>query len=195
MRLALAASPWPVPRSRPFWPGWRFARELPGHGTDAAALQWRFVRGGVFAPRRLATAFGLLSAVSLGVAIGLWLAGVPAVRHLAAAELLLIGGALAVWSRHAGDAETITLAARELSVEHRRGRRTERAAFRAEWVRVEPAHDAQSLLELTGQGRRARVGRYLRPEWRFALAQELRDAVKHECLRPAAQDPQQEPRR
>lgn len=195
MRLAFAPSPWLAPRTQPWVAGWRFARELPAAGRCARALQWRFARGGAFAPRQRGATLALLGAVSVGITIGLGLAGAPSVLPFAALQLALLAAAWLLWSRHGDDAETITLAARELSVEHRCGRRTERVAFRAEWVRVEPAHGARSLLELSGQGRRTRVGRYLRPEWRAALARELREAVKHECLRGAPREqPQEEPR-
>jgi uncharacterized membrane protein len=50
-------------------------------------------------------------------------------------------------------------------------------------VRVEPAHGDGSLVELTGQGQHVRVGRYLRPELRNALARELRLALRRECAR------------
>jgi uncharacterized membrane protein len=66
------------------------------------------------------------------------------------------------------------------------------AAFRAEWVRIEPVHGEGSLVEIAGQGRRVRVGRYLRPELRMALARELRLAVRMECARPALQETQME---
>jgi uncharacterized membrane protein len=190
MPAAIAPSPWPAPSGWPRIEPWRFGRESSGDG--APMMQWRFARGGSFAPRWLFGVFGAACLLLLGIGIGFWWAGAPGVLPFAGIELALVGLAFAVWSRHAGDAETITLAQRELRVEHRCGRRTERTAFRAEWVRVEPAHDGQSLVELTGQGQRARVGRYLRPEWRSALAGELRTALKHECLRPAWQHKQQE---
>lgn len=175
-------------------PAWRFAHELPGADGPGPALRWRFVRGGSFAPRQLLGVFGLVCLLSLGIGIGFWWAGAPGVLPFAGIELGVLGLTLLVAARHARDAETITLSRRELRVEHRFGRRTERTAFRAEWVRVEPTHGAQSLLELTGQGQRARIGRYLRPEWRSALAQELRAALKRECQRPAWQDEQDKQR-
>jgi uncharacterized membrane protein len=53
---------------------------------------------------------------------------------------------------------------------------------------VEPMYGEGSLLELSGQGQRIRVGRYLRPELRGALARELRLALRRDCARAAAQD-------
>jgi uncharacterized membrane protein len=49
-------------------------------------------------------------------------------------------------------------------------------------------HGEGSLVEITGQGHRMRVGRYLRPDLRTALARELRQALRQECARPAAQE-------
>jgi uncharacterized membrane protein len=79
----------------------------------------------------------------------------------------------------------LMLADGALVVEHRCGARTERAEFRAAWVRVEPARAQGSLVELSGEGRQMRVGRYLRPELRLQLAQELRRALRTVGLQSA----------
>ena len=60
------------------------------------------------------------------------------------------------------------------------------ARFRAEWVSVEPTHGDGSLVELSGQGQRVRIGRFLRPEMRAAFAQELRLALRTARTVPAA---------
>ena len=188
MSSTFAPSPWPAPTPAPI--AWRFAREMrqPRNGADRSAMQWRMLRHSSFVPGCLLAVFIALSTVALGIAAAFWWLGAPGVLPLAGAELLALGTAFWLCSRHAGDAETITLAEHELNVEHRFGRGVERAAFRAEWVRVEPVHGEGSLVEITGQGRRMRVGRYLRPELRMALARELRQAVRLECTRPAVQE-------
>ena len=56
--------------------------------------------------------------------------------------------------------------------------RLERAEFNRDWVRVEPGVDDPALIEVSGQGRRVVVGRYLRPELRPALAREIRRALR-----------------
>ena len=48
-------------------------------------------------------------------------------------------------------------------------------------LEIPPAGDDGSLVEVSGEGRHTRVGRYVRPEWRAQLAQELRLALR---LRP-----------
>jgi len=153
------------------------------------------VRNGSYRRGRLLGIYLMLCAVSLGIGVGFWWAGAPAVLPLAGIELILLGLACWISARHAGDAEVLTLADRELTVEQRIGRREERFVFRAEWLRVEPVAGEGSLVVLSGQGRRTCVGRYLRPELRMALAHELRRAVRRECTRPMAQDTQLEPQR
>jgi uncharacterized membrane protein len=65
-----------------------------------------------------------------------------------------------------------------LVVERADGRRVERVEFTPAWVRVEPEHGEGSLIELSGQGRRISVGRFVRPELRRELADELRWALR-----------------
>ena len=60
-------------------------------------------------------------------------------------------------------------------------RRPSVCQFRAAWVRVEPRRGEGSLVELSGDGRQSFVGRYLRPEMRTPLAQELRVALRENC--------------
>ncbi len=186
MSTTFVSSVWPVPTPRPAVAQWRFAREMPLPRGDAGAvaLQWLMARNSSLAVDRLIWIYAALCAVGLGIGVAFWWAGAPAILPLAGIELLLLGTAFWVSLRHAGDAETITLAERELKVEHRCGRQVENAAFRAEWVRVEPEHGERSLVELSGQGQRMRVGRYIRPELRPALARELRLALRRESARP-----------
>ena len=65
-----------------------------------------------------------------------------------------------------------------LSVECTLGRRTDQVDFAPAWVRVEPAHGDRSLIELSGEGKRISIGRFVRPELRRALADELRAALR-----------------
>jgi uncharacterized membrane protein len=167
-----------MPKAQP----WRFARELrqSRDGADASIVQWSMARQGCLAPGRLLAVYLALCAVSLGVGIVLWRLGAPAVLPLAGAELLLLGAAFWVCSRHASDAQTLTLCDRRLQVETGNGRLVEGAAFRAEWVRVEPSLGEGSLIDISGQGRSLRVGRFVRPELRMALARELRLALRRD---------------
>lgn len=58
------------------------------------------------------------------------------------------------------------------------GSRVERTEFEPQEVRVQVRLDPRSLIELSGQGRRVAVGRFVRPESRSALAEELRSALR-----------------
>jgi len=185
MTAATAPRPWPAPAAGTAATGWRFARAL---DDGAVGLQWVLKRNGSITPAQLFGTYLALCAVSLTVALGFTWHGASPVLAFAGIELLLVGAALLVYARHAADCERITLAGGALSVEHHHGQQTERTQFRAAWVRVEPRHGEGSLVELTGDGRRQCVGRYLRPDMRTPLAHELRAALRATSLPvPAAE--------
>lgn len=175
MTATVAPSPWPAP-SAAHRAVWRFGRVL--ETSSSSGMQWVMRRNCSITPRQLMAVYVSLCAVSLVIAAGFWIAGAPTVLAFAGLELLMLGLALTLYARHATDCETIVLAGRELAIEHRCGDVVARASFRAEWVRVEPASDDGSLVEVSGEGRHTRVGRYVRPEWRAQLAQELRLALR-----------------
>jgi uncharacterized membrane protein len=177
MSTATASRPWPAPAAngKGAVMAWRFARALDG---GAIGLQWVLKRNCSITPTQLFGTYLALCAVSLTIALGFTWNGASPVLAFAAIELLLVGVALLVYARHAADQERITLADGALRVEHQRGPQTERTEFRAAWVRVEPRHGEGSLVELSGDGQQTFVGRYLRPEMRTPLAQELRVALR-----------------
>ena len=72
-----------------------------------------------------------------------------------------------------------------MTVEHAHGPRTVTVEFEPAWVRVEPETGDRSLIELSGQGRRIAVGRFVRPELRRQLAEELRWALRRWQSGPA----------
>lgn len=177
MSTAAAPAPWPAPSGAAT--AWRFARLVQLPGREAPVLQWVLRRNGPsITPRQLMAVYVSLCAVSLLIGAAFWWQGATYVLAFAGVELVLVGAALGVYARHAADRETVTLAERDVEVERHFGRQVERAAFRAEWVCVEPAQAQGSLVELAGQGRRMLIGRFLRPEHRAALAQELRRALR-----------------
>ena len=174
MTATLAPSPWPAPAAPRRDAGWRFGLEL----TSPAGWRFDLCRNASITPRRLLLAYVLLCTLALAVAGGFWWQGVAMVLVFTTLELLAVGVALLVMARHARDGEVITLTDREMSVEQRCGPSVAHTSFRAEWVRVEPAADDGSLVELSGEGRSVRVGRHVRPELRVELAQELRRALR-----------------
>lgn len=164
----------------------RFGRETPAmEPADSASVEatswsveWVLKRNCSMAPRQLLWFYASLCALSLGIAGMFWLRGATLVMPFAWLELLLLGVALLLYARHATDSERIALRGDVLTVEHASGHRIERVAFQPAWVRVEPAHGDRSLIELSGQGRRIAVGRFVRPELRLQLAEELRWSLR-----------------
>ncbi len=180
MSVTFAPSPWPSSARPSPVSAWRFGREvqLDVAGSLRPALQWCLQRNCSITPRQLMAVYLSLCALAAVISAGFWWQGAPVVSVFAGIELLLVGLALLVYARHAGDREVLTLAGRSLAVEHCHGSRIARADFQAEWLKVEPVAGQGSLLELSAHGQSIRVGRFLRPEVRGAFAQELRRALR-----------------
>jgi uncharacterized membrane protein len=153
-----------------------------GHESSGAAgewtVEWKLKRNCSLAPRQLLVWYFALCALSLSVASYFWWLGARMVMPFAWLELLAVGAAMLVYARHAADNESIALRGDRLTVEYASGNRVERVEFQPRWVRVERKEDDGSLVELSGQGRRVAVGRYVRPELRRQLADELRMALR-----------------
>ena len=155
----------------------RFASvPLQGHDQDGTVL-WLLKRPCSLTPAQLGWVYVSLCTLSLIVATFFWLLGATLVMPFAWAELLAVGAAFLLYSRHAGDGEKIVLQGGQLVVELETAGRTQRTEFNREWVRVEPKEGARSLIEVSGQGRMVRVGRHIRPELRPLLAREIRIAL------------------
>ena len=146
--------------------------------VSAQGIQWRLKRNCSVTPSQLALLFVSLCLVSIGIAVYFWVQGLVFVMPFALAELLMVGGAFVVYGRHAADGEKIWLRGAQLVVELESAGRLERAEFNRAWVRIEPTSGDRSLIEVSGNGRRVEVGRYVRPELRPVLARELRLALR-----------------
>lgn len=163
---------------------WQFADES-GDGSGGWQIVWLLKRNCSLAPGQMLGFFGALCIVCLGVATFMWHQGARLVMPFAWAELVAVGGAMLLYARHAADREHIALHRDTLTVEHACGNHVERVEFQRAWVRVEPESGDRSLIELSGQGRRIAVGRFVRPELRRKLADELRTALRRPHLQPA----------
>ncbi len=141
-------------------------------------IHWFLKRNCSVSPAQLGWLYASLCVVSLGIATLFWFQGAVLILPFAWVELAAVGLAFLVYARHASDGEKISLKGGRLVVELETAGRFERAEFNREWVRVEPSADDRSLIQLSAQGRRVNVGRYVRPELRPALAQEIRRALR-----------------
>lgn len=160
-------------------PAFRFAT-LPAQDANpqGTVVLWLLKRHCSLSPAQLGLFFLSLCLVSLGIAAFFWSQGAVMVMTFSLLELLAVGIAFLLYSRHAADAEKIVLQGGQLVIELETAGRTERAEFNREWVRVEPKDGDGSLIEVSGQGRSVRVGRHMRPELRPLLAREIRLALR-----------------
>jgi len=141
-------------------------------------IRWFLKRNCSVTPVQLGRLYGSLCVVSFAIGSFFWFQGAVLVLPFAALELAAVGAAFLAYARHAADGETISLEGRQLVVELERAGHLQRAEFDREWVRVEPGVSDRSLVELSARGRSVNVGRYLRPELRPVLAQEIRKALR-----------------
>lgn len=155
-------------------------RGSPGEGglSGEGSVLWLLKRNCSVSPRQLLAVFATLCVVSLAIGIGFWWRGAPFVLPFAGVELAAVAVALFVYARHAADQEQLVLRPGLLQVECSVGRRVDRVEFAPAWVRIEPTAGDRSLIELSGQGKRVSVGRFVRPELRRALADELRSSLR-----------------
>lgn len=146
--------------------------------VQGQAIHWFLGRNCSVTPAQMGWLYASLCVVSLGIGTFFWFQGAKLILPFAWLEILVVGAAFLAYARHAADREHILLHGGRLVVELENAGRLERAEFNREWVRVEPSADDRSLIEVSGQGRRVIVGRYVRPELRPVLAQEIRRALR-----------------
>ena len=141
---------------------------------EDGSVQWLLRRNCSMTPRQLVVFYLSLCALSACHRRRLLAARRDAGDAVRQLEMLAVGAALlrvcAACRRPRADA----LPPGRLTVECTLGRHIEHVEFVPAWVRVEPAHGDRSLIELSGQGQRIAVGRFVRPELRRPLADELR---------------------
>jgi uncharacterized membrane protein len=145
--------------------------------VTADGVQWRLKRNCSVTPRQLLAVYLWLCLVSLGIASFFWSVGATLVLPFAVVETIALGIALLVYARHAADAECVSVRQGHLVVEMETAGRRERVEFRPPWVRVAPVLGRQALIEVSGQGRTVAIGRYVRPECRIEVAEEIRQAL------------------
>lgn len=172
-----ASSSHPVASAHPGRGSWRFGKEDGVERSDWS-IEWILKRNCSMAPQQLFGLFGGLCVLSMAIASFFWVQGAKLVMPFAWLELVAVGVALLVYTRHAADQERIALSPGSLMVQHTSGSITETVRFLPDWVSVEPVMGDESLIELSGQGQRIEVGRFVRPELRKQLASELRQAVR-----------------
>lgn len=146
--------------------------------VQGKTIQWFLRRNCAVTPTQLGWFYLSLCVLSLSIGAVFWFQGAVLVLLFAWAELLAVGAAFLLYARHAADGERISLQDGRLVVEFENAGRLERAEFRREWVRVEPRLGDRSLIEVSGQGRSIKVGRFVRPELRPVLAKEIRMALR-----------------
>ena len=151
-----------------------------GARPEAAAVCWLSKRNCSLAPRQVVACYLPLCAVTAAVGVACWRIGAAWVLAFAALEIAALATALLAYARHAADRETVEIHGSRLVVRHCHGERVTEVEFAPAWVLVKRPDADCALVEVSGHGRRALIGRYIRPEKRPRLADELRRALKEQ---------------
>jgi uncharacterized membrane protein len=146
--------------------------------VQGQAIVWFLKRNCSVTPAQLGWFYASLCVVSLGIAGFFWQQGATLILPFAWLELGAVGLAFLAYARHAADGERISLQGSRLVVELESAGQLQRTEFDPHWVRIEPRSGGRSLIEVSGKGRSVSVGRYVRPELRPLLAQEIRSALR-----------------
>lgn len=141
-------------------------------------MEWSLKRNCSVTPAQLGWLYASMCVVSLAVAGFFWSQGATLVLPFAVLELIAVAVAFLAYARHAADSERIRLLEGRLVVEQEMAGRTKRCEFAREWVRVAPSEENGQMIELCGGGQSVTVGRFVRPELRPVLAQEIRQALR-----------------
>lgn len=139
---------------------------------------WSLQRNCSVTPKQLGCVYAMSCLTCGGVGVFFWLQGAALVLPFAVLELFAVGCAFVMYARHATDGEKISLHENRLVVEIESAGKLNRTEFHRSWVRIEPPVGGSSLIELSEKGKSIRVGRYVRPELRLQLANEIRAALR-----------------
>nr|WP_280960177.1 DUF2244 domain-containing protein [Aquabacterium lacunae] len=173
----------PANGSRPSpWEG-PAAASLPSNTSDGQpaahpAPRWVLRRNCSLTPRQfMGAALGAM-ALSLGIGVGLFLAGATFILPFSLVEVLALAAALWLHARHATDREIIAVVGDRLVVETHDGPRQRTTELPLHWLRIEPRSHQRALVVLSALGCSVEVGRHVAPAWRQVLAQELRQVLQ-----------------
>jgi len=144
----------------------------------ARDVRWQSKRNCSLAPKHTLACYAPLCVLLAAVGLACWRVGALWVLPFAALEIAAVAAAVLAYARHASDRETVELRAGRVLVRHCHGDEVNEVEFAPEWVRVARPDDDCTLIEVSGPGRRAHIGRYVRPEKRSHVADELRRALR-----------------
>ena len=143
-------------------------------------MEWLLRQNCAMTPGQVGVLYVFISAISLCIGVFFWMLGATLVLPFSALEVVVLGLGFLCFARRAIDREHICLHGTRVTVVCELGGIVYKADFERDWLRIEWSAQ-QQLIELRGRGQVILVGRFVRPEWRAALAAEIRRAVRVGC--------------
>ncbi|MEY3951270.1 MAG: hypothetical protein RL320_72 [Pseudomonadota bacterium] len=152
---------------------------MPGQLDDLSpGAEWVLKRNCALTPCQLLMIFGSLALVSLGLAAFWAYQGAWLVVPFALIEVMALGLAFAVYSRHAADCERVRLSAEVVVVERVVGTRHTVCHLPRAWLRVKMSELPGGLVELSSGRSVESVGRFVDQQGRRRFVLGLREALQ-----------------
>jgi len=141
---------------------------------EPVVKDWLMRRNCSITPGQFVGLYASLACVSIAIAVLLLIRGAWLVLPFTGIDLLVVGGAFALYARHAVDYERIRLYPNRLVIEQVSADKLSRFEFNPRWVRVEPGATPRDPVRLVSRGQTVSVGLHV-PQYRRAqFARELR---------------------
>ena len=141
-------------------------------------MEWFLRQNCAMTPGQMGACYLFISAISLCIGVFFWSQGATLVLPFSALEVMVLGIGFLCFARRALDRERICIDGSRVTVECELAGVVHHATFERAWLRVERPTPSQQLIELRGQGQVIAVGRFVRPEWRAALAAEIQRVAR-----------------
>lgn len=135
---------------------------------------WTMKRNCSVSPRQFMYVYASLAFVSISIAVLQLINGAWLVLPFTGVDLLVVGGAFAIYARHAVDYERIRLYPNRLVIEQVSADKLSQFEFDPRWVRVEPGATPRDPVRLVSRGQSVAVGLHLPQSRRAQFARELR---------------------
>ncbi|GBH27618.1 DUF2244 domain-containing protein [Burkholderia vietnamiensis] len=145
---------------------------------EPVIADWLMKRNCSVSPRQFVLFYVSLAGFSLVIAALLMWRGAWLVMPFPGIELLAVGGAVAIYARHAVDYERIRLFPHRLVIERMDAERLTQIEFNPRWVRVEPGATPRDPIRLVSRGQTVVIGQHLAQYKRAQFADELRVSLR-----------------
>jgi uncharacterized membrane protein len=155
-----------------------------GHGVEENnhknfEKSWMFKKNCSFTPKQVGLFYIAQSTFSLLVAGFFLLQGIWQILPFTFLELFVLAIALLIYARHATDYESIVIHSNELIIETSMAGKSQTFQWNPNWVRLNRMLSKNKLIEMSYQGYRIEIGRFMHVSLRENFLKDLQQSLRH----------------